>query len=51
MADCRRAGGDAYAQLCAMSYRQAIGGHKLAAGYSTSGTIDEAVESLRAALG
>ncbi len=27
------------------------GGHKLAAGYSTSGTIDEAVESLRAALG
>jgi len=27
------------------------GGHKLAAGYSTSGTIEDAVESLRAALG
>jgi phosphoesterase RecJ-like protein len=27
------------------------GGHKLAAGYSTSGLIEDAVASLRAALG
>ena len=31
MADLTRVGGEGYAQLCALSYRQAIGGHKLAA--------------------
>lgn len=32
MADLNEVGGPAYAQLCAMAYRQAIGAHKLAAG-------------------
>ena len=31
MADLARVGGAGYARLCALSYRQAIGGHKLAA--------------------
>jgi hypothetical protein len=31
LADLTRAGGPGYASLCALSYRQAIGGHKLAA--------------------
>jgi hypothetical protein len=31
MADLTRVGGQGYANLCALSYRQAIGGHKLAA--------------------
>jgi ubiquinone/menaquinone biosynthesis C-methylase UbiE len=30
--DCRRIGGDGYADLCAMAYREAIGAHKLVAG-------------------
>ncbi len=32
MDDLERAGGVGYAELCALSYRQAIGGHKLVAG-------------------
>jgi hypothetical protein len=32
MSDCRRVGGERYAQLCALAYREAIGGNKLAAG-------------------
>ena len=32
MADCRRAGGEAYAQLCALSFREAMGAHKLVVG-------------------
>jgi hypothetical protein len=32
MADLEKVGGPGYAQLCAIAYRQAIGGHKLVAG-------------------
>jgi bifunctional oligoribonuclease and PAP phosphatase NrnA len=37
--------------LAAVASRFGGGGHRLAAGYSTDGSIDDAVESLRAALG
>jgi nanoRNase/pAp phosphatase (c-di-AMP/oligoRNAs hydrolase) len=37
--------------LAAVASEFGGGGHRLAAGYSTAGAIDDAVASLRAALG